>query len=103
MITKIISTLSIMLLLASAPLIKASPHSNINFKVFDFTNDLSFFDNSSKGPQEWLMKKSVALDESKDPSRRRGTENWEEPQSSFFILPGVVLGIIALAWFFNRD
>lgn len=33
----------------------------------------------------------------------RGTQNWEESQSSFLVFPGIVLSIIALAYFFNRD
>lgn len=41
--------------------------------------------------------------ETKQPATRRGTENWEEPQTSFFIVPAVSIGIIALFLIFNRN
>ena len=42
-------------------------------------------------------------DESKDPALRKGTENWEQPQSSFFAVPALVIGVIGLVLFFNRE
>ena len=103
MISKLISTLSIILMLGSAPLAKASTLSNIDFIVSEFASAISFFDNRSIGPQELLVKKGDPLDKSKDPAQRRGTENWENPQGNFFVVPAVVLGIIGIALFFNRD
>jgi len=41
--------------------------------------------------------------EAKDPAVRKGTENWEESQTSFFIVPAVAIGIIALFLIFNRN
>ncbi|MFZ9610257.1 MAG: hypothetical protein ACO294_06105 [Methylococcales bacterium] len=41
-------------------------------------------------------------DESKDANLRRGTENWEQSQSSFFIVPGIFLSLAGLALFFSR-
>ncbi len=47
-------------------------------------------------------KSSLTYDETKDPALRRGTENWEQSQGSYFIIPGAVIGIIGLFLFFNR-
>ena len=33
---------------------------------------------------------------------RRGTENWEQSQSNFFVIPGLVIAVAAIAYFFNR-
>lgn len=44
---------------------------------------------------------SLALEAPND-TPRRGTENWEESQSSFLIFPGIILSILALIVFFNR-
>ena len=52
---------------------------------------------------QFLIKREKPYDEAKDPALRKGTENWEQPQSSFFLVPGVIAAIIALALFFNRD
>lgn len=41
-------------------------------------------------------------DESKDANLRRGTENWEQSQSSFFVVPGIFLTVVGLALFFSR-
>jgi hypothetical protein len=49
------------------------------------------------------VKSGEKYDESKDPALRSGTENWEEPQGSFFAIPAAVLGIILIFLFFNRD
>lgn len=48
-------------------------------------------------------KKGERYDESKDPALRRGTENWEEPQGSYFAIPALIVGVIGLVLFFNRD
>jgi len=103
MTSKLISTFSIILMLGSASLAKSSTLTNIDFMSSDFTNGVSFFDSRSNEHQELLVKKGDPLDKSKDPAQRRGTENWEEPQGSFFVVPAVVLGIIGLALFFNKD
>jgi hypothetical protein len=50
-----------------------------------------------------LTKQGVAYDEAKDPALRKGTENWEEPQGSFFIIPAVIVGVIFVILFFNRE
>lgn len=102
MIKKLISALSIILLLGSAPISVASANSNIDFREIDFTGGIGF-DSQLTGPQQFAVKKDASYDEAKDPALRKGTENWEEPQGSFFAIPAVVVGIIALILFFNRE
>lgn len=50
-----------------------------------------------------LIKRGEKYDESKDPALRKGTENEEMPQSSFFAIPAIVLGIAGLVWFLTRE
>jgi hypothetical protein len=49
------------------------------------------------------IKSGQPYDKTKDPALRRGTENWEQSQESFFVVPGIVFGIIAVFLFFNRN
>jgi hypothetical protein len=42
-------------------------------------------------------------DEAEAPFLRKGTENVEESQASFFVIPTVVVGMILLFLFFNRE
>ncbi len=49
------------------------------------------------------IKRGEKYDEAKDPALRKGTENEEMPQSSFFAIPAAVIGIIGLALFLTRD
>jgi hypothetical protein len=48
------------------------------------------------------VQKKLTYDESKDATLRRGTENWEQSQSSFFVVPGIFLTVVGLALFFSR-
>ena len=50
-----------------------------------------------------FIKKGEKYDESKDPALRRGTENTEQPQSSFFAIPAVVIGLIAVVLFLSKE
>jgi hypothetical protein len=102
MIKKIISSLSIILMLGSDSISIASANSNSDFRGIDFTGGIGF-DSKLNGLQQFAVKKDAPFDESKDPALRKGTENWEEPQGSFFAIPAVVVGIIALFVFFNRE
>lgn len=36
-------------------------------------------------------------------SERRGTENWEQPQGNFFVVPAIIMGIVVIILFYNRD
>jgi hypothetical protein len=48
------------------------------------------------------VQQKITYDESKDATLRRGTENWEQSQSSFFVVPGIFLSVVGLALFFSR-
>jgi hypothetical protein len=48
------------------------------------------------------VKRGQHYDETKDPALRKGTENWEQEQGSFFAIPALVIGIIGAVLFFNR-
>jgi hypothetical protein len=48
------------------------------------------------------VEQKITYDESKDATLRRGTENWEQSQSSFFVVPGIFLSVVGLALFFSR-
>ena len=102
MIKKIFSSLGIILLLGSTPISVASANYHIDFRTVDFTGGFGF-DSKLNWLQQFAVKKDATYDEAKDPSLRKGTENWEEPQGSFFAIPAVVVGVIALFLFFNRE
>jgi hypothetical protein len=97
-------TLSLCLLfvLGSSPLTQASTLYNTDFKVFDLSNGDKIFDSYAHWPQALLVKNGVPYDEAKDPALRKGTENWEESQWSFYIVPALIVGIFALVLFFKR-
>ena len=48
------------------------------------------------------VQKKLTYDEAKDATLRRGTENWEQSQSSFFVVPCIFLSVVGLALFFSR-
>jgi hypothetical protein len=48
------------------------------------------------------VKRGQPYDAAKDPALRKGTENWEQEQGSFFTIPALVLGVIGVIVFFNR-
>ena len=43
-----------------------------------------------------------SYNESKDQSLHRGTENTDESQVSFFVLPAIVVGLSLAVFFFKR-
>jgi hypothetical protein len=102
MTKQLISTLSIILLLGSAPVTGVSANSNIDFRALNFTGGIGF-DNKLNWPQPFTVKKGEPYDEAKDPFLRKGTENVEESPISFFVIPAVVVGIILLFLLFNRE
>ena len=102
MTKQFISTLSIILLLGSAPMTGVSASSNIDFSPLNLTNGIGF-DSKQNWPQTLTVKKGEAYDEAKDPILRKGTEHVDESQASFFVIPAVVVGIILLFLFFNRE
>jgi len=54
-------------------------------------------------PHSISTKSGEKYDEAKDPALRKGTENWEETQGSFFVVPALIIGVIVLALFFSRE
>ena len=102
MTKQLISTLSIILLLGNASMTGVSANSNIDFSTLNFTSGIGF-DNKLNWPQPLTVKKGEPYDKAKDPFLRKGTENVEESQASFFVIPAVVVGIILLFLFFNRE
>ncbi len=102
MANKLLSTLSIILLLGSAPMTGVSANSSIDFSALNFTGGIGF-DSKQNWPQFLTVKKGEAYDETKDPILRKGTENVEESQTSFFVIPAVVVGIVLIFLFFYRE
>ena len=102
MANKLLSTLSIILLLGSAPMTGVSANSSIDFSALNLTGGIGF-DSTLDWPQPFTVKKAEPYDEAKDPFLRKGTENVEESQASFFVIPAVVVGMILLFLFFNRE
>ena len=102
MTNKLLPTLSIILLLGSAPMTGVSANSNIDFSALNFAGGIGF-DSKQNWPQPFTVKKGEPYDEAKAPFLRKGTENVEESQISFFVIPAVVVGIILLFLFFNRE
>ena len=99
---KLITTLSIILLLGSVPMTGVSANSSNGFSVLDFAVGISF-DSKLNWPQTFTVKKDEPYDEAKDPFLRKGTENMEESQISFFVMPAVAIGIVLLFLIFNRE
>ncbi|CAG7857377.1 hypothetical protein MCAMS1_02174 [biofilm metagenome] len=71
-----------------------------------FTKNLASGFNFSTG-DSWInaiqIKQNEPYDEKKDPALRKGTENEEMPQGSFFAVPGFIIGIALVFLFFNRE
>jgi hypothetical protein len=99
---KLLSTLSIILLLGSAQMTGVSANSNVDFSVLNLASGIGF-EIRQNWPQPFTVKKGEPYDEAKDPFLRKGTENVEESQVSFFVIPAVVIGIILLFLVFNRE
>jgi hypothetical protein len=99
---KLLSTLSIMLLLGSAPMTGVSANSSNDFSALNLTGGIGF-DSKQNWLQPFTVKKAEPYDEAKDPFLRKGTENVEESQISFFAIPVVVVGIVLIFFFFYRE
>ncbi len=100
---KMASILSMIVLLGGMPSFQVSANEISNFQVSDFFPNLSYGDNITLTRSDTIStKRGGGYDESNDPALRKGTENWEEPQGSFFIIPAVVIGLIVIVLFSNR-
>lgn len=74
---------------------RVSANSNIDFSALNFTGGIDF-DSKLNWLQPFTVKKAEPYDEAKDPFLRKGTENVEESEISFFVIPTVVVGIIKI-------
>lgn len=78
-----------------------SPIEPVNARFFSATGVGDNF--ALSGLSAITTKREEKYDEAKDPALRKGTENWEEPQGSYFAIPALIVGVIGLVLFFNRD
>ncbi len=100
---KIIKPLLFIALLSCAANVKISANGLPNLATPSLFSDISYGDNFSFAQTNTISTKSgEKYDEPKDPALRKGTENWEEKQGSYFAIPALVIGIMALVLFFNR-
>lgn len=101
MASKIFSIVSVIFILTlSLPTeTYANPYDSITTQGWD--SGLHFENFISTGAIQ--SKRGEPYDEKKDPALRRGTENTEQPQSSFFAIPALVIGILLAFLFFNKD
>jgi hypothetical protein len=103
MLKKIPSILGMIILLAGVTSFQVSANEFSTFQVSDLFPNLSYGDNLIPQRSDTVsVKKEIGYDESKDPALRKGTENWEEPQGSFFTIPAAVVGLIFMILLFNR-
>ena len=65
-------------------------------RVF-FLDDIVF-----SSSEHLLFKTGKNYDEAKDPLMRRGTENTDEPQGMFFVIPAVFTAIFLVALFVRK-
>jgi hypothetical protein len=100
----IIKPLIFTILLGSALNTEVSANNATNFVASNFFTGTKYEDNFTFSKKNIIsMKRGEKYDESKDPALRKGTENTEQPQSSFFAIPALVVGIMLAFLFFNRD
>lgn len=94
-------------LIALITLLNVIPATNAHANTFKnlSINGITGLDLSSG--EKWLnalqIKRGEPYDEKKDPALRKGTENEEMPQGSFFAIPAFIIGIGLVFLFFNRD
>jgi hypothetical protein len=84
MTKQLISTLSIILLLGSAPVTGVSANSNIDFRALNFTGGIGF-DSKLNWPQPFTVKKGESYDEAKDPFYVKAPKMWKSPRSVFLL------------------
>lgn len=105
MIKQVLSAFGIFILLGGEPSFQVSANYSSNFKAPELSPNasLSYGDNFTLlGSDTISTKKGSDYDDSKDPALRKGTENWEGPQGSFFVIPAILLGVLVIILFFNR-
>jgi hypothetical protein len=90
----------ILILLSPFSCLQASTYKVINSNFADSLNSDCF---TSSLSQRIALKKGEKYDESKDPALRKGTENWEQPQSSFWMIPAALVGLVFVVLFFTKQ
>ena len=104
MLKKTFKSLIFIILLSITASIKVSANNLSNLITPKLLTEISDGNNFTFSQTNTISVKSGGkYDETKDPALRSGTENWEEPQGSFFAIPAAVVGIILIFLFFNRD
>jgi hypothetical protein len=104
MTKQILSILGIITLLSALPCFQVSANDSAKFKAPDLFTGLGYRDNLTLSRSAMILaNREGKYDEAKDPALRKGTENWEEPQGSYFAIPALVVGIIGIVLFFNRE
>jgi hypothetical protein len=91
MIKRVFLSLSIVILLSGVPSVQVLANASITFQSAELFPKLGF-DNNFTLTRTGLF-----------PALRKGTENWEEPQGSYFAIPAFIVGVIGLVLFFNRN
>lgn len=101
---QIIPFLGFVIYLCSITSFQVSANINATINTPDLFAKLSYVDsNTFFAPNMISTKRGEKYDESKDPALRKGTENWEQTQGNFWIIPAIVVGLIFAVLFFNRN
>jgi hypothetical protein len=104
MLKQTLSSLAIIALLSALPCFYASANSGPYFNTANLFADLSYGDSLTlSGANAISTKRGEKYDETKDPALRRGTENWEQSQGNFWVIPAAVVGLILIVLFFNKE
>jgi hypothetical protein len=104
MIKRVFLSLSIVILLSGVPNVHAVANASIIFQSAELSPKLGFGDNVMLTRREMFStKKGAAYNESKDPALRKGTENWEQDQGGFWVIPAIVAVLILIIVFFTRE
>jgi hypothetical protein len=100
----ILSSLLIIVLLSTLPCFQASANSGPHFNASALFSGFDYGDSLNLSRTNTIStKRDEKYNESKDPALRKGTENWEQPQGSFWAIPAAVLGLILIIMFFNKE
>lgn len=92
------------MLIAYAAQAGAFANDHPGLKKPGFLSSITYGENFSFSQANVLStKRDEKYDEYKDPALRKGTENWEEKQGSYFAIPALVIGVMAVILFFNRE
>jgi hypothetical protein len=101
MIIKVILILIVIFLFNLGSIVETYANPSNSVTTMNWNSDFSFETiNNLDGIQ---VKRSESYNENKDPALRKGTENWEQPQSNFWVIPAMVVGLVLIIVFFTRE